>query len=566
MNMKLFCTGILTFILSFGSVYAQSELFKDKTPEKTISEKYMQGILEINVHNNIEKGAVLFAEILDMDSTHAPSHYMLSNILTSKVEKTKHIEKANKYDSTNKWYQNALTDAYLSNGNYPAAIKSALKTLAQNPNDHETYFDVTQIYISFKKYEDAEKSILIFEGKFGETSESLFYKIQTYELTPVSEALIEKLRKMLIENPHSQQLLTVLGGKLKESGNYEEALKYYKEAEKFGANDIKLVFSFIDFYIQGRDMDNLVKYMRKAFVDKSIGEKVKISLVNSILFTPHFYKSNSFDIGQLIGLLFATHPTDKEINYLVAQHYINMGLLDKSEEQYYSMIENNIDIKDAHLHLIGLYSYQKNYQKLIEVTNKLTELFPDMAYGNSMQIAFAEMELGQYDKATSRMKELASNTTDKIKLSEIWGFIADIYNAAGDTKMSYKSYDKSLSYNRSNIVTLNNYSYHLSVEGKQLKKALKMIKIAVRAEPENATYLDTFGWIFYQLGDYFEATEVLKKAVSVDTQKSNVILIHYGDALYKLGKEVNAKVYWMRAQKNGADQAEIDKRMNGKLE
>ena len=87
-----------------------------------------------------------------------------------------------------------------------------------------------------------------------------------------------------------------------------------------------------------------------------------------------------------------------------------------------------------------------------------------------------------------------------------------------------------------------------------------------KQEPDNATYLDTFGWILYQLGDYLEASEVLKQAVSLDVNRSTVILIHYGDALFKLGKTVNAKVYWLRAKKYGADKTEIDKRLSGKFE
>ena len=89
-----------------------------------------------------------------------------------------------------------------------------------------------------------------------------------------------------------------------------------------------------------------------------------------------------------------------------------------------------------------------------------------------------------------------------------------------------------------------------------------MIKRVVKAEPDNATYLDTFGWILYLLEDYDEAVEVLKVAVEKDGGSSDTILIHYGDALYKIGKTAKAKLYWKKALDAGASPEEIKKRID----
>ena len=566
MNMKLFCTTILALIVTLNNVYSQTTSSEKDISSKIISEKYMQGVFEINVRENTKRAAVLFAEILEIDSTHAPSHFMLSKILGSDVEMLKHIELANEYDKTNKWYQNSLSEIYLKNNDLDNAIKVALLTLEQNPEDHFSYYDIAKIYLSFGKYQEAEETINKFEEKFGENDESLFYKVQIYERTVPSVVLIDKLKELAIKNPHSQQIHTVLGGKYSQMQNRPEALKYYKIAEQLGENDVKLLLSFVDFYLQGNDVKNVVTYIRKIFINEMVKKELKVTIVNDLLFSPQFYKTNSFDIGQLVGTLYDLYPKDKEINYIISQHYINIGMLNMAEVQYIAMIDQDIDVKMAYLHLAGLYSHQKDYVKLIDTLNKISELFPDTLFGNTLQIAFVNMELGNFDVAIGSLMKLAEHTTDNIKLSETWGLIADIYHGEGDNQSAYSAYGKSIKYNKNNIVALNNYSYHLSEEGKMLKKALKMIKIVVKQEPDNATYLDTFGWILYQLGDYLEASEVLKQAVSLDVNRSTVILIHYGDALFKLGKTVNAKVYWLRAKKYGADKTEIDKRLSGKFE
>ena len=48
--------------------------------------------------------------------------------------------------------------------------------------------------------------------------------------------------------------------------------------------------------------------------------------------------------------------------------------------------------------------------------------------------------------------------------------------------------------NPGDIMTLNNYSYYLSLRNEHLDKAEKMISTALSADPNNSTLLDTYAW------------------------------------------------------------------------
>ena len=54
---------------------------------------------------------------------------------------------------------------------------------------------------------------------------------------------------------------------------------------------------------------------------------------------------------------------------------------------------------------------------------------------------------------------------------------------------------KALQLNPQNLPVLNNYSYYLSLDKRDLDKAEMMSGITIKAEPMNPTYLDTYGWI-----------------------------------------------------------------------
>jgi predicted Zn-dependent protease len=81
------------------------------------------------------------------------------------------------------------------------------------------------------------------------------------------------------------------------------------------------------------------------------------------------------------------------------------------------------------------------------------------------------------------------------------------------------------------------------VQGKKLKKAYTMSKKTVEAQPDNATYLDTFGWILHLMGKDLEAKPFFKHAMLYGGKENAVILEHYAKVLEALGENDTATVY-----------------------
>jgi tetratricopeptide (TPR) repeat protein len=42
-----------------------------------------------------------------------------------------------------------------------------------------------------------------------------------------------------------------------------------------------------------------------------------------------------------------------------------------------------------------------------------------------------------------------------------------------------------------------------------------MVEIAIAADPDNTSYLDTIGWVHFKLGNYQEAKSYLEKAIEI---------------------------------------------------
>ncbi len=78
---------------------------------------------------------------------------------------------------------------------------------------------------------------------------------------------------------------------------------------------------------------------------------------------------------------------------------------------------------------------------------------------------------------------------------------------------------------------MNDLGYLWADENRHLSRAMKMIRKAVEAEPDNGAYRDSLGWVLYRLGRYEEAIAELEKAA--ERQPDGVIFDHLGDAYRK---------------------------------
>ena len=76
------------------------------------------------------------------------------------------------------------------------------------------------------------------------------------------------------------------------------------------------------------------------------------------------------------------------------------------------------------------------------------------------------------------------------------------------------------------------YDHILSEEGKQLTKAEQMSYKTIKAEPKNATYLDTYAWILYMLGRYSEAKIYIDQALqNLDEAQDNSVIKEHADKI-----------------------------------
>ena len=105
---------------------------------------------------------------------------------------------------------------------------------------------------------------------------------------------------------------------------------------------------------------------------------------------------------------------------------------------------------------------------------------------------------------------------------------------------------------------LNYLAYSWLEKGININQSLEMLIKADDLKQNDGYIIDSLGWSYYLNKNYLRAEKLLRRAVELKPTDP-IICDHYGDALWKLNKNIQARYFWKHAQNlENADKKFID--------
>lgn len=333
-------------------------------------------------------------------------------------------------------------------------------------------------------------------------------------------------------------------------GNKESAENQLLKAYQIDTTNSSYLYSLTSFYSNTQRVDKLAYFGEKLLI-KAPSYQNSPELLSQIADAQLMVGKDSLALKYydrlmelipdyppaLVSKLYIYRKKGDYINFFIILDQLikNESIKPEFKSAYISDIVDNITPEFYWL-------WGETLQNIVD-TN--LELNPELPKAHSLQITF-HLFKGEEDEAIKKsyeLIELAKKLGDNQTIAESYSLIGDFAYKNGDKKLAYKSYDQALKAVPDYVVVLNNYAYYLSEERKNLRKALKMSTKVVELEPDNATYLDTHGWILHLLGRSAEAKPFFKHAMLYGGKNSAVVLEHYSKVLEKLGEKELASYY-----------------------
>lgn len=459
------------------------------------------------------------------------------------------LKKATELDSANYWYRDRLALAYSVKGKREEAIGEYERLSLQYPKKIDSYYSLTNLYLSQGDLDKAVKALDTIEELSGKTDATVLTKYRIYLQQQKQEEALNELKEYS-EEYSSPQVLTMLGDHEMGMSNDSLALAYYEEALFLDSAYSPALLGKAEVYRLTRNYPKYFEQLDAVMTNENVMPRAKTDYMSRVLqhVDIRFIQNNKASLDKSYSLMVENHPKDSIALRTAGIYYYNTGSLDAADKVFKSNMDSYPQAVGVARDYIEFLALTENYESLVNQCDLASEKFTENEDFKRMAL-LADYNLGNYEKVISRSEErIRMAPKDSAVCLEAYSMIGDMYHEIGESQKAYKAYDKALKINPDYAPVLNNYAYYLSMEGKMLGKAYKMSKKTIEMEPDNVTYLDTFGWILHLQGKDIEAKPFFKHAMLYGGKEDPTILAHYALVLEKLGETDLAKVYKAQAQ------------------
>lgn len=574
-SLFLVAAVLLTFGLAPGCKSSQagsktpSASNERRTPDGGGKEKEQLDFLYVEantqyIEGNPDEALKIFEQVLEKDPKH---HASLYNIAKINLEK-ENFEAAVKFgkqaldlDPTNYWYYQVLEKAYEGSSDYAKALTVQESLVKQFPEDKNALYDLAQLYIRNRKFNESLEVYTRLEGLVGVNEDLLIRKHQLHLQQNDPEAAIAEIDKLIAFNPYDSRYYQMKYDVLVTIGEKDRAREVMQKMLEINPDDGFAMISMADYYRSIGEMEKSDEYLFKAFESPNVDRDAKIQILGGLYQVATRDESVRGRLKTLAGILYAEEPESALINGIQGDLYLLEEKSDSALYFYRKALAIDASNEQVWQEVLLIDSEQNDYENMRTDAETALEYFPNQViflyfFGVGAQ------QTDFYDEAIYAFEKIKKIEPDGELLMQAVISLGEIYHSEEQYKESDENFEIALELDPENPLTLNNYAYFLSLRNERLSDAAEMVKKALKKSPTSSAYLDTYGWILYLQNDLTGAEEWIKKAI--DHGGIGEVYEHYGDVQMKLGNTQMAEEYWQKAKESGVPDLDINQKLREK--
>ena len=536
----------------------------------------------LEMKGNFAEAIIEYQEALNIKESSGIHNALAKSYLAiDKLPKAlEHSRRAVKLDSTNTDYLMMLAEVYSDANLADSSSRVYEKIIGLDSTNYQAYFYLGQLYEAAKP----RKALTIYERLLKETGPEWNVLLRVADLNERLgnvDKTISTVEDLLNLDPSNIQLQKLLIDSYIKSGKNEEALVLIDDIIPLFPDDISLIEYRGKALIEMKRWEEGSEEYIKLTKDKRIPFVSRVKIATAFLNEAN-KDSTLTPIAKKILKQIDADSTDWQIKAFLGEIAIKEND-DSTALKYFKASAENAEWNVQVSERLGILLFDnQKYEMAIEEMGKAVVKFPNSFVVNiilglslAQQNRHEEAEiplkkaidinptdltglhaygytLNQLKKNTEAIKYLERALILDGQNVQIMGTLGLIYESDKVFQKSDSLYLLALSIDSTNALILNNYAYSLSERDIELQKAKKMSQTALDKDPENSSYLDTYGWILYKLGDYTNAILYVQKAI--DKESDNATLVdHLADIYFKMGDKKKAVELWRKAlQLNGS--------------
>jgi len=567
LSLCLVLSSLISVVLPVKAV-AQQELtgtqLNDESKRKF--DYYFYEALNAKALGDYDEALDFFQHCYALDSTNASVLIELGtfyNVLQEKNSALAFFQKAVYYDKTNYYYNMMLAGLSKELDLKQDVVDIYVALLALYPDKLDLNFELANAYADNGDLQQAIDALNKLEKGVGISEMITLNKFRLYSLLNKKEKAFDEIQQIINKNPANPRYLVLMGDLYMEDDQSKKAVRYYEEAKKIDPDFPSLILSMVNYYEKNNNKPAARAELQKAITGSSMEVETKLQLLTRYLGILQQDKQDLKQANSLFEALFEQYPNNTQLNMIYGNVLLLQENRDGAMEQFEIYTRDNPTDPAGYEQILRVALPDEDLEKVKEVTTEALKHLPTEPQFY-FYLGAANYQLENYQEALTTFEEGLKNAviTNPAVESDFHGQIGDLNYFLGKKEVAFESYEKALKLNPQNLPVLNNYSYYLSLERKDLDKAETMSGITIKAEPMNPTYLDTYGWVLFEQGSYMMAKIYIEKAIEYSKEAPSAeVLEHYGDVLFKTGDKEKALIQWRKAKELRSDSETLEKKI-----
>ena len=516
----------------------------------------------------------LLRHCLDINPYAAEPYYFLAQYYAALKNTDKSVaffQKAARLNPQNETYMETLAQVYIRQQDFKGAISVVERLYDKNKEREDLLEMLFQLYQQVEDYPKAISVLEQIESIDGKSERLSLAKSEVYTRMGNKQAAVKEMADLARQYPNDLNYLAMYGESLMMNGDKKQALDIYHKILAEEPDNNRVLMSLRTYYLAEEDPVTADSLTRRVLMNKNTSQDEKVYLLRQVISANEQAGGDSTEVLQLFRQVMAADTTDVDMALFCATY---MDLKKMSADSIRPVLSSVLSLAPdnaaARLRLVGYAWGDGEKSRVIELCQAGRQYNPEnMAFYYYQGIAYYQCD--SLDQALSAFQNGVSVIDDQSNpdiVSDFYEVMGDIFHKKGRVDEAFAAYDSCLQWKPDNLPCLNNYAYYLSLRDEQLERAEQMSYKTIKAEPKNATYLDTYAWILFMQKRYAEARIYIDQAlqnadstdVNGDSLSNAAIYEHAGDIYWHCADPASALSYWKDALKgDGENQVLIRK-------
>ena len=442
----------------------------------------------------------------------------------------------------------------LANQDFATAEEVITELLAKVPDDHFLLILLQQAYRSEEKWDKAievgKKIVELSRDDPRQVSGLAGLYMQAGQQDKAME-LLEEYGKTHSGEPTTQTVLFYL---YLSAGDYDRAGKALEQLRKQDKGSDVVRVAEVTYLARRERYREGAKYILSQSRSEGIDPEQVESLIQTLYKESPSATEARREVVKVRADIAKLFPQTPQLRLGLSQDYLLLGDTVAAEGILDRLVDDRVELVSPYVYFTDRYAAAEDTTNLRHYAEAGHEALPEEGVFR-LYLALLAVNAGDTTGYRRQLDDaLTVVSTEDRFYPQLALLRADDLSGGGNFDAARPYYEAAVS--QPLPPAYNNYAYFLTEKSgtpADLDKAEKLARQAIKLEPDNGTYLDTYAWVLYRKGSSMLALIYIKKAIEATETPDPTLYEHLAEILTAEDRYDEAIEAWRHCLESGGD-------------